>query len=95
MEVKVYLTTLKEKLVLLIGVINVSTGTSVEKMVSAIAVHPHLMRGRAKCNCRAGQSETLWYHYILSPVIKSCPLGLQELEHDSGEISMVLGIVHF
>lgn len=59
MEVKVYLTTLKQKLVLLIGVINVSTGTSVEKMISSIAVHPHLMRGTAKYNCSAGQSETL------------------------------------
>lgn len=88
MEVKVYLTALKQKLVLLIGVINVSTGTSVEKMISAIAVHPLLMRGIAKYNCSAEQSETLWYHYVLSPVLKSCPLGLQEVEHDSEAISM-------
>lgn len=74
---------------LLIGAINVSSGTSAEKIVSAIAVHPRLMRSTAEHNCSAGQIETPWYRYILSPLIKSCPLGLQELEHDSGEISMV------
>ena len=43
-EVLVYLTTLKGKLVLPVGVINVSSGCTVGKIFSAIAVHSLIMR---------------------------------------------------
>lgn len=42
-EVLVYLT-LKEKLVLPTGVVNVSSGSSVGKIISAIAIHSLIMR---------------------------------------------------
>lgn len=46
-EVLVYLTTLKEKLVLPIGVINVSSVSSVGKIISAVAVHSLIVRATA------------------------------------------------
>lgn len=46
-EVLVYLTTLKENVVLPIRVINVNSGNSVGKIISAIAVHSLITRATA------------------------------------------------
>lgn len=46
-EVLVCITTLKENLVLPTGVINVSSGSSVRKIISVIAVHSLIMRATA------------------------------------------------
>lgn len=54
-EVLVYITTLKENLVLPIEVINVSSGSLVGKIISVVAVHSLIMRATANATVVLGR----------------------------------------